>query len=148
MGEIESASPFWEQPLETLDRAQWEALCDGCGKCCLLKAEDEDDGQIYMTNIACKLLDVQQAQCSDYRHRKFHVPDCVRLTRSKLEQFDWLPDSCAYKLRARGLPLPAWHYLISGDRESIHEAGQSIRGKVIPETKAGPLEQHILDAPL
>lgn len=148
MGRLDPAKPFWEAPLESLDRGQWEALCDGCGKCCLLKAEDEDDGQIYMTNIACKLLDLQDAQCSDYRHRKFHVPDCVRLTRNKLEEFDWLPDSCAYKMRARNLPLPAWHYLVSGDRESIHAAGKSIRGKVIPESKAGPLEQHILDAPL
>ncbi|WP_417620780.1 YcgN family cysteine cluster protein [Parasphingorhabdus sp.] len=147
MGEIGSDQPFWELPLESLDRAQWEALCDGCGKCCLLKAEDEDDGQIYMTNIACKLLDLQQARCSDYRHRKFHVPDCVRLTRNKLEEFEWLPDSCSYKMRARGLPLPAWHYLVSGDRETIHKAGQSIRGKAIPESKAGPLEQHIIDAP-
>ena len=148
MGAIESSRPFWEQPLESLDRAQWEALCDGCGKCCLLKVEDEDDGEIYMTNIACKLLDLEQARCSDYRHRKFHVPDCIRLTRQKLEESDWLPDSCAYKMRARGLPLPSWHYLISGDRESIHAAGQSIRGKVISETKAGPLEHHIIDVPL
>ena len=147
MGEINS-NPFWELPLEQLDREQWEALCDGCGKCCLLKAEDEDDGEIYMTNIACKLLDIQSAQCSDYRRRKFHVPDCVRLTRSKLEQFDWLPDSCAYKLRGRGLPLYDWHYLISGSRETIHETGNSVRGKVITETKAGPIEQHILGTPL
>ena len=147
MGALGPGQAFWEAPLESLDRGQWEALCDGCGKCCLLKAEDEDDGQIYMTNIACKLLDLQDTRCSDYRHRKFHVPDCVRLTRNKLEEFDWLPESCAYKLRARDLPLPSWHYLVSGDRESIHAAGQSIRGKVIPESKAGPLEQHIIDAP-
>ena len=147
MGTIVSGSLFWEAPLETLDRAQWEALCDGCGKCCLLKAEDEDDGQIYMTNIACKLLDVNNAQCSDYRRRRYYVPDCVRLTRTKLEQFDWLPDSCAYKVRARNEPLPEWHYLISGSRETIHEAGASIRGKVITEVEAGPLEQHILDQP-
>ncbi|OAO04326.1 hypothetical protein A8B75_08630 [Sphingomonadales bacterium EhC05] len=148
MGELVPDRPYWEKPLHSLDRAQWEALCDGCGKCCLLKAEDEEDGQIYMTNIACKLLDVQQARCSDYRRRKFHVPDCVRLTRNKLEEFDWLPDSCAYKLRSRDLPLPDWHYLVSGDRESIHAAGKSIRGKVITEVEAGPLEQHILDHPL
>lgn len=145
---IAAAPPFWEQPLETLDRAQWEALCDGCGKCCLLKAEDEDDGQVYMTNIACKLLDTDNARCSDYRRRRYYVPDCVRLTRDKLDQFTWLPDSCAYRMRANGEPLPAWHYLISGDRDSIHAAGQSIRGKVITEVEAGPIEQHILDRPL
>jgi len=80
--EITTAPAFWEQPLETLDRAEWEALCDGCGKCCLIKAEDEDDGQIYMTNIACKLLDIEQARCNDYRRRRYYVPDCVRLTRT------------------------------------------------------------------
>lgn len=148
MDKIVDTPPFWEQPLDTLDRAQWEALCDGCGKCCLLKAEDEDDGQVYMTNIACKLLDTQSARCSDYRRRRFYVPDCVRLTRGKLDQFTWLPDSCAYKMRARDLPLPEWHYLVSGDRETIHQTGNSIRGKVITEVEAGPLEQHILDRPL
>lgn len=148
MDAIAAPNPFWEQPLETLDRGQWEALCDGCGKCCLIKAEDEDDGQIYMTNIACKLLDVNSAQCSDYRRRRFFVPDCVRLTRTKLDQFDWLPASCSYKLRANDKPLPEWHYLVSGSRDTIHEAGMSIRGKVIPEAKAGPVEQHIIDEPL
>ncbi len=148
MGTIAADKPFWEQPLDRLDRAQWEALCDGCGKCCMLKAEDEDDGRIYMTNIACKLLDVESAQCSDYRHRKIHVPDCVRLTRTGLDQFDWLPESCAYKVRARGEHLPQWHYLVSGCRETIHDAGQSIRGKVITEVEAGPIEHHILDRPL
>ncbi len=140
--------PFWEKPLEQLDRAEWEALCDGCGKCCLLKAEDEDDGKIYMTNIACKLLDIENSRCSDYRRRKFYVPDCVRLTRTKLYQFTWLPGSCAYKLRAAGKPLQDWHYLVSGDRETIHQAGMSVRGKVIAEVDAGPIEQHILDRPL
>ena len=148
MDVIDSEREFWEKPLESLDRAQWEALCDGCGKCCLLKAEDEDDGQIYMTNIACKLLDIDTARCSDYRQRRFFVPDCVRLTRTKLHKFTWLPDSCAYKLRAQNLPLPQWHHLISGSESTIHEAGQSIRGKVIREVDAGPIEQHILDEPL
>ncbi|GAB5482436.1 MAG: YcgN family cysteine cluster protein [Parasphingorhabdus sp.] len=148
MDAVNTEHPFWEQPLDTLDRAQWEALCDGCGKCCLLKAEDEDDGKVYMTNIACKLLDTQSARCSDYRRRRYYVPDCIRLTRGKLDQFTWLPDSCAYKMRARNLPLPEWHYLVSGDRETIHETGNSIRGKVITEVEAGPIEQHILDRPL
>ena len=148
MGHLDHASRFWEEPLESLDRAQWEALCDGCGKCCLIKAEDEDDGQIYMTNIACKLLDIEQARCSDYRRRRYYVPDCVRLTRTKLDQFDWLPESCAYRLRARNIPLPEWHYLVSGSRETIHSAGHSIRGKVVTEVEAGPIEQHIIQEPL
>lgn len=144
MDDLEKSARFWEQPLESLDRAQWEALCDGCGKCCLIKAEDEDDGQIYMTNIACKLLDIEKARCSDYRRRRFYVPDCVRLTRTKLDQFDWLPESCSYKMRARNESLPEWHYLVSGSRETIHAAGQSIRGKVVTEVEAGPIEQHIV----
>lgn len=148
MGDIESETQFWERPLESLDRAQWEALCDGCGKCCLIKAEDEDDGQIYMTNIACRLLDIEQARCSDYRRRRFYVPDCVRLTRTKLDQFDWLPESCAYKLRARNMPLPEWHYLVSGSRDTIHATGHSVRGKVVTEVEAGPIEQHIIHEPL
>ncbi len=142
-GKPRGPEPFWERPLADLDRGQWEALCDGCGKCCVHKAEDEDDGRVYMTNIACRLLDLETAQCSDYRRRKFFVPDCVRLTKGKLASFHWLPESCAYILRAQGKALPDWHYLKSGSRESVHEAGQSIRGKLVREVEAGPLEQHI-----
>lgn len=134
--------------MESLDHAQWEALCDGCGKCCLLKAEDEDDGRIYLTNIACKLLDLETAQCSDYRNRRKFVPDCIRLNKDGLVRFDWLPESCAYVLRADNMPLPDWHYLVSGSRDTIHETGNSIQGKVITETEAGPIEHHILTQPI
>ncbi len=143
-----AGKPFWEQPLDTLDRGQWEALCDGCGKCCLHKVEDEDDGRIYPTNISCRLLDTRTAQCTDYRHRRALVPDCLRLTPAKLENITWLPSSCAYSLRAGGKPLPDWHYLISGSRDTIHETGNSVAGKVISETVAGPLENHVIDAEL
>lgn len=139
---------FWEQPLETLDRAQWEALCDGCGKCCLHKVEDLDTGRIYPTNVACRLLDTQTAQCSNYRHRRAFVPDCLRLTPAKLDGISWLPETCAYVRRADGLPLPDWHYLISGDREAVHREGHSVRGRVISETLAGDLENHIVERPL
>jgi uncharacterized protein len=141
MGAIE---PFWEKPLESLSRSEWEALCDGCGKCCLHKLEDEDTGEVYMTNVACKLLDLSTGRCSDYRHRRAHVPDCLRLTPRLAGEVSWLPDSCAYRLRAKGKPLPDWHYLISGDREAVHRAGASIKGKAISETVAGPLEHHII----
>ena len=144
--EQRAAPPFWEQPLASLDRGQWEALCDGCGKCCLHKVEDEDDGRVYPTNVACRLLDTRTAMCSDYRHRRALVPDCLRLTPQKLQSINWLPPSCAYVLRARNKPLPKWHYLVSGSRETIHETGHSVAGKVISETKAGPLEHHIVDA--
>ncbi len=138
---------FWEdRPLEALDRAQWEALCDGCGKCCVHKLEDEVTGELFPTNVACKLLDRHSGQCSDYRHRRAYVPECVRLTPKLAATLDWLPPSCAYKLRADGKPLPDWHPLNSGDPESVHKAGMSVRGWTISESDAGELEDHILDA--
>jgi uncharacterized cysteine cluster protein YcgN (CxxCxxCC family) len=144
MGALSPTRRFWEQPIDTLSRQEWEALCDGCGKCCLHKVEDEDTGAIYPTNVACKLLDLKTARCRDYRNRKMFVPDCLRLTPRLAEELAWLPDSCAYRLRAAGKPLPDWHYLISGDRETVHAAGASVVGKAISETVAGPLDQHIV----
>lgn len=140
-------SQFWTLPIEALTKPEWEALCDGCGQCCLHKAEDEDTGDIYMTNVACKLLDIPTARCSDYKHRKAQVPDCVRLTPKLAASLPWLPDTCAYRLRADGEPLPAWHYLLSGDLEAVHAAGKSVRGKAIPEALAGPLENHVILPP-
>ena len=139
-----SGGNFWERPVEALNQRDWEALCDGCGKCCLHKLEDEDTGDFYMTNVACKLLDLKTARCRDYRGRRAIVPDCVRLTPRLAASLPWLPDSCAYRLRAEGLPLPDWHYLISGDRDAVHRAGASMVGKAISEVIAGPLEQHII----
>ncbi len=136
---------FWEdQPLEALDRAQWEALCDGCGKCCVHKLEDEETGEMFATNVACKLLDRHKGQCRDYRHRRAYVPECVRLTPRLARTLDWLPETCAYRLRAAGQPLPDWHYLVCGDREAVHRAGMSVRGWTISEDDAGELEDHIL----
>ncbi|MFL9840205.1 YcgN family cysteine cluster protein [Sphingomonas sp. ST-64] len=137
--------PFWEQPLATLDRAQWEALCDGCGKCCLHKIEDADTGELYATNVACRLLDRHAGQCSDYRHRHAYVSECVRLTAGKVGEIAWLPQTCAYRLRAADAPLPDWHYLVSGSRESVHEAGESVRGWTVSEVSAGDLENHMVD---
>lgn len=136
---------FWELPLGDLNRAEWEALCDGCGRCCLHKLEDIDSGEVIGTNVACRLLDTQTAQCKDYRNRKAFVPDCLRLTLQIVRKVSWLPKTCAYRLRAEGEPLPDWHYLISGDRETVREAGVSIIGHVISETDAGPIEHHIVD---
>ncbi|WP_233251084.1 MULTISPECIES: YcgN family cysteine cluster protein [unclassified Novosphingobium] len=135
---------FWDRPIETLSRDEWEALCDGCGKCCLHKLEDEDTGEVYHTNVACRLLDTKTARCSDYRHRRAMVPDCLRLTPRLVTQVAWLPATCAYRLRAAGEPLPAWHYLESGDRQAVHRAGVSVVGKAISEVVAGPLENHIV----
>ena len=143
MGELRER--FWERPLGELNRAEWEALCDGCGKCCLHKIEDADTGEISDTNVACKLLDTQTARCSDYRNRKAFVPDCLRLTLRIVEDVSWLPSTCAYRLRAAGRPLPGWHYLICGDREAVQRVGVSVAGRVVNEQEAGPLEHHIVE---
>lgn len=136
---------WWDRPLDALDAGQWEALCDGCGKCCLHKAEDEDTGRIYPTNVACRLLDRTTARCGDYRRRKFHVPDCLSLTRANVRSIPWLPMTCAYRLRAEGRPLFPWHHLECGDPQAVHRAGQSIVGWTISEIDAGPLENHLVD---
>lgn len=143
MGEV---SRFWEdKPLEALDRAEWEMLCDGCGKCCVHKLEDEETGELFPTNVACKLLDRHSGRCSNYRHRRAFVPECVRLTPKLAATLDWLPETCAYKLRAEGKQLPEWHHLVSGDPEAVHKAGMSVRGWTVSEVEAGELEDHILE---
>jgi uncharacterized cysteine cluster protein YcgN (CxxCxxCC family) len=134
---------FWELPLASLSPEEWEGLCDGCGKCCLHKVEDEDSGRIWPTNVACKLLDLKTARCADYRARRKYVPDCLRLTPKLAAELEWLPETCAYRRRADGEALPEWHYLLSGDRDAVHRAGASVIGKAISEVVAGPLEQHI-----
>ncbi len=136
---------FWELPLDALMREEWEALCDGCGRCCLHKLEDEDTGAIAETNVACKLLDTETARCKDYRHRKVFVPDCLRLTPALVKKVPWLPKTCAYKLRAEGEPIPDWHYLLTGNRDAMRAAGICVSGKVISEVDAGPLEHHITE---
>jgi uncharacterized cysteine cluster protein YcgN (CxxCxxCC family) len=141
-------TPFWEKPLRELSRAEWEALCDGCGKCCLHKVEDADTGAIHGTNVTCKLLDRQSCRCSSYRDRKAFVPDCVRLTPELAGKLSWLPSTCAYRLRSEGKKLHDWHYLISGDPETVHEAGMSVRGWTINENDAGDLQFHLTDREL
>ncbi|WP_422396601.1 YcgN family cysteine cluster protein [Sphingomonas profundi] len=139
-------SRFWETtPLHRMTRAEWESLCDGCGKCCIHKLEDDETGELYPTNIACKLLDRRTGQCSDYRRRHAFVPECVRLTPAKLRQLEWLPTTCAYRLIDEGRPLPDWHHLVSGDREAVHRAGESVRGWTVSEEDVGDFENHIVD---
>ena len=141
--------PFWEKPLGELTRQEWEALCDGCGKCCLHKLEDADTGEVHATNVACKLLDLHSARCTNYRGRLAFVPDCVRLSSTSVAKLAWLPSTCAYRLRAEGRPLYDWHPLISGDPESVHRAGISIRGWTVPEGEAGDdLEMYVVDREL
>ena len=125
---------FWERPLTSLNPTEWEALCDGCGKCCLNKLEDEDSGQVLFTRVACRLLDGESCRCGQYDIRRQFVPECVVLTPKTLPKIAyWLPQTCAYKLLHEGKPLYDWHPLISGDPESVHAAGQSVRGWTVPE---------------
>ena len=143
MGELRER--FWELPLEALGRAEWEALCDGCGRCCLHKIEDEDTGEVIETNVACRLLNRQTARCSDYKHRKAFVPDCLRLTPRLVREVPWLPPTCAYRRRAEDRPLPGWHPLLTGSDEAMVRAGACVAGRVVGEDDAGPLEHHIVD---
>lgn len=143
MGEV--SAPFWERPIETLSRSEWESLCDGCGKCCIHKVEDDLSGEFHATNVTCRLLDRHSGQCSNYRERRAFVPDCVRLTMKNVRSLAWLPKTCAYRLRAEGRPLPSWHYLVCGDREAVHRAGMSVRGWTISEDESGDLEHHLID---
>lgn len=139
---------FWkEKSLAEMTDAEWESLCDGCGRCCLHKLREEDTGELFFTDVACRLLDTKTCRCTDYAHRRRRVRDCVRLTPESLAGIDWLPPSCAYRRLAEGRDLPSWHPLITGDPASVHRAGASVSGRVVPETKAGPLEDHIVAWP-
>lgn len=128
---------FWETvPLREMTASEWEALCDGCGKCCLNKLEYEDSGEVDFTRIACRLLDGHTCRCTHYENRRDYVPDCVQLTPAKLPKVAyWLPKTCAYRLLNEGKELYPWHPLISGDPESVHRAHASVRGWTIPETE-------------
>lgn len=124
-------APFWKQKqLEELTPAEWESLCDGCGRCCLVKLEDEDTGKIYFTDIACRLFDAGSCRCADYSRRSRRVRDCITLTPAAVRSLPWLPPSCAYRLVAEGRDLAWWHPLISGSPSTVHEAGISVRGRV------------------
>ena len=120
---------FWEKPLHELSDEEWEALCDGCGKCCAVKISDEATNEVFYTDVACHLLDSQTAKCSNYPKRQELGPSCVSLTPENVYEIDWLPETCAYTKRARGEPLEWWHPLISGSKETVHSAGISVRGK-------------------
>lgn len=146
------APPVWlETPLKQLDRGQWESLCDGCAKCCLHKVEDDRNGEVYYTQVACRLLDLETCSCIDYPNRQQRVEDCVCLEAGQTPEVDWLPSTCAYRLRAAGKGLPRWHPLLSGDPESVHEAGVSIRAWAVSELQLDSLdglEDFVIDADL
>ena len=129
--QAESQPPFWRRKaLAEMTRAEWESLCDGCGRCCLNKLIDEDTNETVFTDVGCKLLDAKACRCTDYANRQRKVRDCVRLTPRNVRRLNWLPPTCAYRLVANGQDLAWWHHLKSGSRETVHEAGISVRGRV------------------
>jgi uncharacterized cysteine cluster protein YcgN (CxxCxxCC family) len=141
---------FWEKPLDRLTPQEWEALCDGCGKCCLNKLEDEETGTVVLTRVACRLLDDTTCRCAHYDIRHNFVPDCIRLTAETIhEHMYWLPVTCAYRLRHQGRPLPDWHPLVTGRPDSVHEAGVSVKGRTLSEfdTPEEDWEDHIIEEP-
>ena len=130
-----------------MNREDWEALCDGCGRCCLLKIEDKDTGDLYYTNVVCKFHDSERCRCTAYRQRSELVPDCIKVTPEVAREQKWLPDTCAYRLLAEGKALFDWHPLISGDPDSVHQAGISVRDKVVSEQYVHPdeLPEHLVN---
>lgn len=130
---------FWKQKtLSQMTREEWESLCDSCGKCCAIRLEDIDTGELLSTNVVCKYLDQTDCRCQSYIQRSKLVPDCLTLTPELLPKIDWLPETCAYRLLRDGEPLPDWHPLVSGDSESVIKSGHSVQGRVVSEYDIHP----------
>jgi uncharacterized cysteine cluster protein YcgN (CxxCxxCC family) len=140
------SAPFWKsKKLTELNREEWESLCDGCGKCCLNKLEDEETGEIFFTSVVCDLIDLKTCRCTQYADRTRLVKDCVDIKSEAFVQYDWLPSTCAYRLVAEGRDLPSWHPLISGRSASVHQAGVSIRSYAIRESESSDLMEHLIE---
>ena len=145
-----ASEPFWRvKTLAEMNETEWESLCDGCGRCCLNKLEDWDTGEIWWTNVACRLFDEKSCSCTDYLNRHANVPDCIALTAKNVPEISWLPPSCGYRLVAEGRDLYWWHPLVSGDAQSVHDAGISTRGRTLSEEHIpeAELEDYIVDWP-
>jgi uncharacterized cysteine cluster protein YcgN (CxxCxxCC family) len=141
-------TPFWRaKRLKDMTPAEWDSLCDGCAKCCLVKLEDVDTGGIDYTDVACRLLDLDTCRCTDYARRQDRVRDCLVLRPDTLADLHWMPPSCAYRLVFEGKDLPWWHHLVSGSRETVHQAGMSVHGRIVSETGIPDedLPDHIVD---
>lgn len=139
------SKPFWkEKSLSQLNEQEWESLCDGCARCCMVKLEDEDTGELLHTNIVCDWLDIDGCKCSDYPNRSINVPTCIKVTPENSGALAWMPPTCAYRLLAEGKDLPNWHPLVSGDASSVHMAGISVAGKVVHEKDADDPFTHII----
>ncbi|MGB0496748.1 MAG: YcgN family cysteine cluster protein [Rubricella sp.] len=139
---------FWTLPLDDLTKREWEALCDGCGKCCLVKLEDEETGKVHYTDIACRLLDCGTARCGNYPLRKQMVKDCVVITPENIDRIaSWMPSTCAYRRLQEGRGLPSWHPLLTGRAESVVEAGHSVANRVVPEyeVEEADFQDHLID---
>lgn len=135
--------PFWKtKTMVQMNRKEWESLCDGCGKCCCIRMEDEDTADIYVTNVVCKLFDAGTCQCTDYANRSTKVPDCVTLTPENAGALKWMPRTCAYRLVSEGKDLYDWHHLVSGSRDTIHDVGMSVQNAVISELDVDEDSQH------
>ncbi len=137
---------YWKhKSLADMNTEEWEALCDGCAKCCLHRLEDEDTREIYFTNVHCRLLDIPNSRCSDYPNRSKRVSDCVTITLEELQDPYWLPSTCAYRLLAENRALPDWHPLVSGDPNTVFDSGNGINGRTICEDDADELHHHLID---
>lgn len=140
--------PFWiTKRLDDMTRDEWESLCDGCARCCLHKLEDEDTGEVFYTDVACRLLDMESCTCTRYSERKRLVPTCVVMSPASVRDLGWLPSTCAYRLIDEGKELQWWHPLVSGDPETVHQAGISVRGRATSERDAGQLEHRLVTWP-
>ncbi|MCH2037309.1 MAG: YcgN family cysteine cluster protein [Rickettsiales bacterium] len=138
-------APFWKtKTMAEMSKQEWESLCDGCGLCCLIRVLDEDSGDTAITNVGCRYLNTDTCRCTDYQNRKKNVPDCIVLTPEKVEDYEWLPETCAYRLVKRGEDLPFWHPLQSGNPSSVHEAGISMQGSIVLEDEIDDIEDHIV----
>lgn len=136
---------FWEtKKLHEMSNAEWESLCDNCGKCCLIKLEDEDTGELAFTNVVCNLINLETCRCTRYSERTTLVPECLDLKQHDFSQYNWLPDTCAYRLLSDGKPLPSWHPLITGNNASVKAAGVCITSYAIKESEVADLEDHII----